>query len=184
MSKKLILLIGAPGSGKTTDGKTIAQNHAEITHYCTSELLMLEIEKETKIGKICKSFIDQGALVPTDIVIDTIVSAIKSAPTEKVLLGGFPRKEKQMKMFADALFNIQGIELDSVIEIRVSEAVAKARVFGEKASDEAFDTEMKIYQSTIAEIEAFYTQDNLLQVIDGEQSVEVVLQALDALLQA
>jgi len=183
MSKKLILLVGAPGSGKTTDGHTIAENHPEITYYCTGDLLKDEIEKGTKIGKINESFISRGALVPTDIVIDTIVSAIKSAPTDIVLLGGFPRKEKQMKFFADCLHNIEGIELNAVIEIRVSEAVARNRVLGQGGEDKLFDNEMKIYQSTIAEIEEFYNNDNLLTVIDGERDASVVIKDIDDFLQ-
>lgn len=185
MSKKLILLIGAPGSGKTTDGSNIAKDHSDITHYSTGDLLKSEVEKETKLGKINKGFIERGELVPTDIVIDTIVGAVKNAPTDIVLLDGFPRKEKQMKFFADALNNIEGIELSSVIEIRVSEDVAKERVLGaDKSHSEAlFNTTMKIYQETIAEIEEFYNQNNLLKVIDGEREMNVVIKEIDTFLQ-
>lgn len=183
MSKKLILLIGAPGSGKTTDGSNIAKNHSDITHYSTGDLLKAEVEKGSKLGKINEGFISKGELVPTDIVIDTIVSAVKNAPTDTVLLDGFPRKEKQMKMFADCLLNIEGIELHSVIEIRVSEAVAKERVLGHDGADNLFNTEMKIYQAAITEIEEFYNHDHLLKVIDGEREASVVIEEIDAFLQ-
>jgi len=188
MSKKLILLIGAPGSGKTTDGSNIAKNHSDITHFSTGDLLKDEAGKETKLGKINNAFISKGELVPTDIVIDTIVEAIKKAPTNIVLLDGFPRKEKQMKMFADCLNNVHDIELSSVIEIRVSEDVARERVLGRDEaraddSDDVFNNRMKIYKETIAEIEAFYNQDNLLKVIDGEREVSVVVNEIDNFLQ-
>ena len=188
MSKKLILLIGAPGSGKTTDGSNIAKNHSDITHFSTGDLLKDEAEKETKLGKINNGFISKGELVPTDIVIDTIVEAIKKAPTDIVLLDGFPRKEKQMKMFADCLNNVHDIELSSVIEIRVSEDVARERVLGRdeaRADDreDVFNNRMKIYKETIAEIEAFYNQDNLLKVIDGEREVAAVVNEIDNFLQ-
>ncbi len=185
MLKKLILLIGAPGSGKTTDGSNIAQNHSDITHYSTGDLLKSEVEKETKLGKINKGFIESGELVPTDIVIDTIVGAVKNAPTDIILLDGFPRKEKQMKFFADCLNNVDGIELSSVIEIRVSEDVARERVLGadESKSEDLFNNTMRIYQETIAEIEEFYNQNNLLKVIDGEQEMNVVVEEIDTFLQ-
>lgn len=181
MSKKLILLIGAPGSGKTTDGSNIAKNHSDITHYSTGDLLKSEVEKETKLGKINKGFIERGELVPTDIVIDTIVGAVKNAPTDIVLLDGFPRKEKQMKFFGDCLNNIQGIELSSVIEIRVSEAVAKERVLGsaEAKTEDIFNNTMRIYQETITEIEEFYDHDKLLKVINGEQEMDIVIEEID-----
>jgi adenylate kinase len=185
MSKKLILLIGAPGSGKTTDGSHIAKNHSDITHYSTGDLLKSEIEKGSKLGKINKAFIDKGELVPTDIVIDTIVDAVRNAPTDIILLDGFPRKEKQMKFFADCLNNIDGIELSSVIEIRVSEDVAKERVLGSSGSEskDLFSNTMRIYQETIAEIEEFYNHDNLLKVIDGERDMDSVIEEIDTFLQ-
>lgn len=188
MLKKLILLIGAPGSGKTTDGSNIAKNHSDITHYSTGDLLKNEVEKETKLGKINKGFIESGELVPTDIVIDTIVGAVKNAPTDIVLLDGFPRKEKQMKFFADCLNNVDGIELSSVIEIRVSEDVSRDRVLGSDDSKteenvNIFNNTMRIYKETITEIEEFYNQNNLLKVIDGERDVSVVVEDIDNFLQ-
>ena len=188
MLKKLILLIGAPGSGKTTDGSNIAKNHSDITHYSTGDLLKNEVEKETKLGKINKGFVESGELVPTDIVIDTIVGAVKNAPTDIVLLDGFPRKEKQMKFFADCLNNVDGIELSSVIEIRVSEDVSRDRVLGSDDSKteenvNIFNNTMRIYKETITEIEEFYNQNNLLKVIDGERDVSVVVEDIDNFLQ-
>jgi adenylate kinase len=183
MSKKLILLIGAPGSGKTTDGRNIAEKHSNITHYCTGELLKAEAEKDTKLGKIEKGFISKGKLVPTDIVIDTIVAAIRKAPTDIILLGGFPRKGKQMKFFADALHNIKGIDLSAVVEIKVCEETGRNRFLEHGGSNEIFDAEMKTYQSTIEDIEEFYKHDDLLTVIDGERESSVVIKELDDFLQ-
>ena len=187
MSKKLILLIGAPGSGKTTDGSAVAKNHAEITAYSIGNLLKDEVEKHTKLGKINSDYIERGELVPTAIAIDTIMTAVKNAPTDIVLLDGFPRKEKQMKIFADILSGNKTIELDSIIEIRVSEAVARERVLGREdartdASEEVFNNRMRIYQETIANIEEFYNKDNLLKVIDGEREISVVVDEIDSFL--
>ncbi|MEA2048538.1 MAG: adenylate kinase [Campylobacterota bacterium] len=183
MSKKLILFIGAPGSGKTTDGRNIAEKHSNITHYSTGELLKAESEKETKLGKIEKAFISRGDLVPTDIVIDTIVEAIRNAPTDIILLDGFPRKEKQMKFFGDCLHNVEGIELNAVIEIQVSEDTGRQRFLENGGSNEIFDAEMKIYKSTINEIEEFYKQNDLITIIDGERDSSIVINELDDFLQ-
>jgi adenylate kinase len=188
MAKKLILLIGAPGSGKTTDGSAIAKNHPEITAYSIGQLLEDEANKETKLGKINNDYISKGELIPTAIVIDTIMEAVKNAPTDIVLLDGFPRKEKQMKIFADILSANHTIELDSVIEIRVSEAVARERVLNRsnRADDqeEIFDNRMKIYQETISNIEKFYDHENLLKIINGEQEVSAVINEIDEFLKS
>jgi adenylate kinase len=72
-----------------------------------------------------------------------------------------------------------GIELNSVIEIRVCENVARKRVLGRsnRADDreDIFNRRMKIYQETIANIEEFYNQNGLLKVIDGEQEISEVI---------
>ncbi|SHO81380.1 Adenylate kinase [hydrothermal vent metagenome] len=180
MSKKLILLIGAPASGKTTDGSLIAKNHPQITSYSLGKLLQDEIEKHSKIGKINSDYISKGQLVPTAIVIDTIMEAVKNAPTDIVLLDGFPREEEQMIIFADILNGNNNIELDSVIEIRVSYEVAKKRM----GDNELFEEQMRVYQETIKNIEKFYNKNNILKVIDGEQDVDIVVSQIDDFLKS
>ncbi len=188
MSKKIILIIGAPGSGKTTDGSMLAKNHeGSITSYSVGEMLKEEVAKGGVMGKINNDFISIGELVPTAIVIDKLITAIKQAPTEIVLIDGFPRKAKQMKIFSDILEADKSMELVSVIEIRVSEAVARQRVLGreEKREDdeeEVFANRMKIYKETIEEIESFYEGQGLLTVIDGERELDQVVSDIDTFL--
>ncbi len=192
MSKKLILIIGAPGSGKTTDGSLVAKNHADtITSYSMGEMLKEEIDNETTLGKINSQFVSRGELVPTAIVIDKMIGVIKNAPTDVVLLDGFPRKAKQMRVFADILTNDDNIELISVIEIRVSESIARQRVLGRKDAienareddeEEVFNNRMRIYTETIEEIESFYQDKGLLKVIDGERDLPVVVEEIDTFL--
>jgi adenylate kinase len=188
MPKKIILIIGAPGSGKTTDGSKLAQNHAEsITSYSVGEMLKEEIAKGTTLGKINNDYVSVGALVPTAIVMDKMVTAIKDASTDIVLIDGFPRKAKQMKVFSDLMEADERMELISVIEIRVSEAVARKRVLGreelrEDDEEAVFNNRMRIYRETIEEIERFYEGRGLLSVIDGERSVEEVVADIDACL--
>ena len=186
MSKKLILLIGAPGSGKTTDGQAIAKNHPEITSYSLGNLLKEEIARGTATGKIINDYVSKGDLVPTAIAIDTLCSAIKKAPTEVVLVDGFPRKEKHMKIFADVVFNESDkVDLISVIEVRVSEDIARERVLNQestKEDEELFNHQMAVYKDAIEHIEEFYKHKNLLKVIDGERDVDVVVAEIDAFL--
>ncbi len=181
MSKKLILLIGAPGSGKTTDGKIIAQNHPEITTYSTGELIAKEIESGSAIGKIGASFVTHGDLVPTAIVIDTIIDAIKRASTQIVLIDGFPRKEKQLNYFCDFVFNHKDeFEVVSMIEVRVSEKTARERFLASGHTQEMFEHEMRDYTISVADIEAHFAQKGILTVIDGEKPLDEVIASLEA----
>ena len=194
--KKLFLIIGAPGSGKTTDASIIAQKHSEaIVHYSTGDMLREEVASGSELGQTIDDFISKGALVPLNIIIDTIISAIKGAPTDVVLIDGYPRSTEQMTALDEILKNESEIELVSVIEVRVSEAVAKERILGraadakegEERSDdsiEVFFDRMKIYTDPLAEIQEFYTAKELLTVISGERTLEEVVADMEAFVQS
>ena len=174
---KLFLIIGAPGSGKTTDAQIIANDNAKIAHYSTGELLRKEVELSTGLGEKISSFLNKGELCPLNIVIDTIISALKSSQNELVLIDGFPRSIEQMIEFDKILKKEKSIELSSVIEIKVSEEVSKARVLGRARgsddSEEVFNNRMKIYNESLEDIRDFY-QDKL-EVIDGERSIDEIV---------
>jgi len=192
--KKLFLIIGAPGSGKTTDASLIAERHPDtIVHYSTGDMLREEVKSGSELGKTIESYISKGALVPLNIIIDTIISAIKNAPRDVVIIDGYPRSVEQMKALDEILEKESGIELESVIEVRVSEQVAKERILGRAAeaevvrsddSVEVFYDRMKIYTEPLAEIQKFYTDKHLLKVIDGERTLDVIVDEMDAFVQS
>ena len=183
MPKKLILLIGAPGSGKTTDAKKIAEQHSkDITSYSTGDLIKEEIKNETAVGNIAKSFVEKGDLAPTQIIVELIVDAIKNAPTDVVLLDGFPGKEKQLQYFCDYIFNNVKIEVISVLEIKVNDALAKERWLAAGRSEEIFEHEMSSYKESLAEIEAHYNDKHILKMIDGERDIDTIIAEINTYL--
>jgi adenylate kinase len=184
MSKKLILLIGAPGAGKSTDAKLIEQRHqGEVTSYSTGDLLKAEIEKETGRGEIAKGFVSKGDLVPTQLVVELIIDAINHASTNVVIVDGFPLKAKQLQYFCDYLFTHNKIEITRVIEIKVDDALAKERWLSEGKSEEIFTHEMASYKASLSEIEAYYQGKGVLQIIDGSEAIETITAQIDAIVQ-
>lgn len=191
--KKLFLIIGAPGSGKTTDAQLIAAKHDNITHYSTGDMFRAEIASGSQRGKTIDSYVSKGNLVPINIVIETIVEAIKKAPTPVIVIDGYPRSVEQMVELDKYLANEDSVELSSVIEVRVSEETAKTRILGRAAESEVvrdddnvevFYNRMKVYTDPLADIQEFYTAKNLLKVIDGEGTIEEIVNNMDAFVQS
>ena len=180
MKKKLFLIIGAPGSGKTTDAEIIAERNPDtIVHYSTGDLLREEVASGSELGKEIKSYIDNGKLVPLNIVINTIKNAIEKADKPVVIIDGFPRSIEQMKALDEMLKENPNIELVEVIEVVVSEEVARERVLGRArgADDnvEVFNNRMKVYLEPLPEIEKFYESQNKLVKINGERTIEEIV---------
>ena len=178
--KKLILIIGAPGSGKTTDAEIIAEQNSDIIkHYSTGDLLRAEVASGSERGKTINSFISAGNIVPIEIAIETIISAIKGTQMDTIIIDGYPRSNEQMNALDEYLVKEGSISLVSVIEVEVSEETARDRVLGRARgaddNNEVFNNRMKVYTDPLADIQAFYEKKNLLTKISGESSIEEVV---------
>lgn len=187
--KKLFLIIGAPGSGKTTDASLIAEKNSEvIAHYSTGELLRDEVASGSELGKTIDSFVSAGNLVPLQIVINTIVSAIKNSPKNVILIDGFPRSDEQMIALDELLQKETSVTLVTVIEVEVSEQVACDRVLGRaRGADDnvtVFNNRMKVYTEPLLGIQTFYGAKNLLHKINGERSIEAIVDEMEAFIKS
>lgn len=173
------MIIGAPGSGKTTDAEIIAKNSDAISHYSTGDMLREEVASGSALGLEIDNYISKGLIVPIKIAIETITKAIKSASTDIVILDGYPRSIEQMNALEDFLNSDSSIELVSIIEVQVSEETACQRVLGRARgaddNSEVFNNRMKVYTEPLSEIRSFYNSKNLLQVISGEGTIQEIV---------
>ena len=186
--KKLFLIIGAPGSGKTTDAELIAAKHENITHYSTGDMFRAEVASGSELGAEIDTYVSAGNLVPIKIVIQTIVTAIKNAPTDVIIIDGYPRSTEQMTELDTYLKDEDAVELVNVIEVEVSREVACDRVLGRNrgADDnvEVFNNRMKVYTEPLEDIQAFYEEKNLLTKVNGERTIEEIVNEMDSFIQS
>ena len=179
--KNLFLIIGAPGSGKTTDASIIAQHDEKFAHFSTGDLLRAEVASGSELG-----FISKGNLVPLDVVVNAIVSAIKSSNKSNIIIDGYPRSVEQMTELDKVLSEQDEISLKGVIEVDVSEDVARARVLGRARgaddNNEVFNNRMKVYLDPIKPIRKFYSEKELLHVVNGERGIDEIVADIKNLL--
>ncbi|HHV13266.1 MAG TPA: adenylate kinase [Clostridiales bacterium] len=98
-----IIMLGAPGAGKGTQAKKIASKYG-IPHISTGDIFRANIKNGTELGKKAKVYMDQGLLVPDELVVDLIMDRFTEADCEKgYVLDGFPRTIPQAKALDEAL---------------------------------------------------------------------------------
>ncbi|MBP7709694.1 MAG: adenylate kinase [Rickettsiales bacterium] len=124
-----IIFLGAPGSGKGTQAVMLAKK-LEITAVSTGEVLRKEVLQQSDIGKLAKSYMDSGKLVPDEVVIDIIKKQVAEESCGKgFILDGFPRNIAQAVKLDEMLRNI-GKKIDIVFNFDVSEDVLVKRILG------------------------------------------------------
>ena len=127
-----IIMLGAPGAGKGTQAKMIAEK-CGIPHISTGDIFRANIKTGTELGAKAKEYMDKGLLVPDELVCDLVVDRIQQADCEKgYILDGFPRTIPQAEALEAALNAIEQ-KLDYAIDIDVPDENIINRMSGRRA---------------------------------------------------
>lgn len=127
-----IIMLGAPGAGKGTQAKMIAEK-CGIPHISTGDIFRANIKNGTELGAKAKEYMDKGLLVPDELVCDLVVDRIQQADCEKgYILDGFPRTIPQAEVLEAALNAIEQ-KLDYAIDIDVPDENIINRMSGRRA---------------------------------------------------
>ncbi|MFF4044109.1 MULTISPECIES: adenylate kinase [unclassified Streptomyces] len=126
-----IVLVGPPGAGKGTQAVRLAEKLA-IPHISTGDLFRANISRQTELGKLAKSYMDAGNLVPDEVTIAMAKDRMEQADAENgFLLDGFPRNVSQAEAL-DRLLDEEGIKLDAVLDLEVPEEEVVKRIAGRR----------------------------------------------------
>ncbi len=127
-----IVLTGAPGCGKGTQARILKERIA-IPHLSTGEMLRAETQTGSDLGHKIKSLIDDGNLVPDDMIVKMLEKRIEKDDCKNgFILDGFPRTLPQAEVL-DKLLDKKGIVLDAAIEIQVPDEIIMERILGRYA---------------------------------------------------
>ncbi|MCI5622892.1 MULTISPECIES: adenylate kinase [Anaerostipes] len=130
-----IIMLGAPGAGKGTQAKQIAEAY-KIPHISTGDIFRANIKEGTELGKKAQEYMDQGLLVPDELVCDLVVDRIhKDDCAEGFILDGFPRTIPQADALDGALAK-EGAKIDYAIDIEVPDENIIKRMSGRRSCKE------------------------------------------------
>ena len=125
-----IIMLGAPGAGKGTQAKMISEKY-DIPHISTGDIFRANIKNGTELGKKAKSYMDQGLLVPDELVVDLVVDRVNKDDCVKgYILDGFPRTIPQAEALDAALGEDK---IDYAIDIEVPDENIITRMSGRRA---------------------------------------------------
>ncbi len=127
-----IIMLGAPGAGKGTQAKMIADKYS-IPHISTGDIFRANIKNGTELGKKAKTYMDQGLLVPDELVVDLVVDRVGQEDcTNGYVLDGFPRTIPQAESL-DAALEKLGSKVDYAINVEVPDENIVRRMSGRRA---------------------------------------------------
>lgn len=185
-----IILLGAPGSGKGTQGEKLVA-HYGIPKISTGDALRAAVKAGTELGRKAKAVMDAGQLVANEIVIGIVEERLGQDDAKKgFILDGFPRTLAQAEAL-DKMLEGKGLKLDAVLELRVDQTklvdrivrrAEEARAAGQpvrKDDDpEVFKTRLEAYNRDTAVVAPYYEKRGQLTPIDGMQPIDGVSQAI------
>lgn len=126
-----IVLLGAPGAGKGTQCKRIVDRY-ELRHLSSGDILREQRAAGTELGKKAQSFMDSGALVPDEIIVEMMIDAIKKTPAAGFILDGFPRTVNQAVELDKSLAH-RDRDIDAILNLQIDDKVVAERMTGRRS---------------------------------------------------
>jgi adenylate kinase len=180
-----LILFGPPGSGKGTQSEKLISSY-NFKHLATGDLLRSEIQNQTPLGLEAKNLMDQGHLVPDEVVIGMISSALDAnLNTNGFLFDGFPRTSAQAQAL-DKLLEVKKTSIAVMLALEVSEEELVKRLLkrGETSGRSDDNNDLVIreriveYHRKTAPVADHYKRANKVIMVKGEGTVDEIFAAL------
>lgn len=171
-----IIMLGAPGAGKGTQAKMIAEKYS-IPHISTGDIFRANIKNGTELGKKAKSYMDKGQLVPDELTLDLIMDRFKEDDCKNgYVLDGFPRTIPQAEAL-DAALKAKGEKVDFAIDVDVPDENIVRRMGGRRACVGCGATYHVVYSPT--KTEGICDKCGEMLIVRDDDKPETVLNRLE-----
>ena len=183
-----IVLFGPPGSGKGTQAQNLIQKF-NLKQISTGDLFRHNIKNETELGKLAKSYMDKGELVPDQVTIDMLIDELKKPTDAKgFIFDGFPRTAFQTKALEDILKNVLNDQIDICLSLVVEDEILVKRLLERgKTSDRSDDANeniirnrIKEYYTKTAEVAELYKKQGKYVEVNGVGEIAEIAEKLYA----
>jgi adenylate kinase len=180
-----LILFGPPGSGKGTQSERLIAKYG-LKHLSTGDLLRSEIAGQTPLGQAAKSFMDKGQLVPDEVVIEMISSALDNNPQANgFLFDGFPRTTAQAQAL-DKLLTQKSTEIAMVLALQVTPEELLKRLLNrgltsgrsDDVNEEIIIARIAEYERKTASVAEYYKKYGKVTYIKGEGNIDKIFGAL------
>ena len=176
-----IVLFGPPGAGKGTQSEKLIEKY-KLNHISTGDLFRKHLGEGTELGKLAQKYMDQGHLVPDEVVIGMVDDKIKSTTDANgFIFDGFPRTVAQAEAL-DQLLSKNDMEISGMIALEVPEEILKERIRGrgktsgraDDQDEEKINTRIKVYLDETLPVADFYKKQGKLSAIHGVGEIDEI----------
>lgn len=180
-----IVLFGPPGAGKGTQSQMLVDTFS-LHHLSTGDIFRFNIKNETELGKLAKSYIDQGNLVPDEVTIDMLQAEVEKHPEAKgFIFDGFPRTTTQAQSL-DRFLASKGTSVGLMLALQVDEdELIKRLLLRGKDSGRADDSDesvirnrIRVYNEQTAVAADFYAEQGKFHAINGVGNIDEIFNRL------
>ncbi len=180
-----IVLFGPPGAGKGTQSAKLVEKY-NLIHLSTGDIFRYNIKNDTELGKLAKSYIEKGELVPDEITIHMLEAEVEKYPDAAgFIFDGFPRTTAQAKALDAFLASKNtGITLMLALEVPEEELIKRLLLRGQESgrSDDSDENiirnRIKVYNEQTAVAANYYNEQGKYHAVQGVGSIDEIFERL------